>query len=475
MHVVGDVSLCASEDGRFEARGGVQAVGIRVDGLFNGNGGRFVSIHAQRSALTLESATIGGALFIRRGDGFRAEALGEVKAFGATIGGNVECSGAKLVNRRGNALWMEGAEVGGSLLLRQVDRNPFIAIGEVNLRNLKVAGSAAFDGTFSCHGTSDALDLESTHIGTLRVRLSPQSKGVVSLAGAQVDELDDFGGYGWGPEPLPNVRGTGPVGVMLKLDGFNYRRLGPWRPPRAQGLQRLGWPIRRAFGFSTPRDRWWHRVQWLERQYVGSKPVADDFFPQPHEQLAKVLHLMGHDYDARRIMTHRFAHESRCRANEFVSRFFMRLYRWGFGCGYLPIRAFTTVVLWLLIGWGGVTCALHLNHAGNVIFVRATTPVDIVRTLSKPDDAPTSSARSEPYPEFKTRDIACDEVSPVLYALDTMLPVFQLHMESKCEFTDNTRSGRIGRHVKGVFSLLGWIIVTLAALTWTGVLRREPA
>ena len=104
-----------------------------------------------------------------------------------------------------------------------------------------------------------------------------------------------------------------------------------------------------------------------------------------------------------------------------------------------------------------------------------TTPVDIVRTLSKPDDAPTSSARSEPYPEFKTRDIACDEVSPLLYALDTMLTVFQLHMESKCEFTDNTRSGRIGRLVKGVFSLLGWIIVTLAALTWTGVLRREPA
>jgi hypothetical protein len=480
--ISGDVALQSVDDCRFEARGGVCLIGSTIGGLLNCLGARLLNGNANRSALSLEGAVIGRGLFLRRVGNCRAEAVGGIRAFGAKIGGNVECYGARLVNHHGNALSLEHAEVSGSVALRaNAQHDPFHAIGRVTLWNATVTGELVCHGIFASaaavHRTkAPALSLETARIAILRMWLMAGSVGVVQLAGADVRELDDLGGSGWGTPPT-SARQDGPglAGVLLSLDGFTYGRLAQWVAPKPIGLQWITWPVLRTIGLGTDRDRWWHRSKWLERQYINDKPFPEDFFPQPHEQLAKVLRFMGHDYDARRIMTQKFAHESRCGANEAVARFFMTAYRLGFGCGYLPIRALITVVFWLLLGWASVNYAMHLNHAGDVVFVRATVPVDVVRTLSKPDEAPTSPAEESPYKEVKTRDIPCDDISPILYALDTMLPVFQLHMDGKCEFTDNTRHGRIGRHLKAGFALIGWIIVTLAALTWTGVLRREPA
>ena len=143
----------------------------------------------------------------------------------------------------------------------------------------------------------------------------------------------------------------------------------------------------------------------------------------------------------------------------------------------LGVLALVSVLAWWTLGalltWG----ALHVNTSDEAIFVRSTTGVDVVRTLSKPEDAPLKSI-SKPYEAVKPREVPCtsEEINPVLYALDTMLPVFQLHMESKCEFSGAhffwADAARLG---KAIYSLFGWIIVTLAALTWTGVLRREPS
>ena len=219
----------------------------------------------------------------------------------------------------------------------------------------------------------------------------------------------------------------------------------------------------------------------------GGTPNADNFFPQPHDQLAKVLQSMGHGYDARRITNHKFAHENHCGADEHVSRLFMRLYRWGFGCGYLPIRALVTVLLWLALGWIGVSVALDENDRHNVVLVRAATGVELIRSLSKPEEYPKSPTLDEgrdrrdprgwilaPHSRIQAREIPCDEISPLLYALDTMLPVVDLHMEEKCEFS-NDEDGPWWRFGKAVYALIGWVIVAMAALTWTGVLRREPA
>jgi hypothetical protein len=482
-HVAGDVSLCATAKARFEARGGVQLIRARIDGLLDCEGARLVTANRTRSALSADATEIGRGLFLRVDHGFRVETRGEIRLLGSTIGGNLECSGARLKNRRGNALLLDQAEISGGLYLQpHRQEHPFDALGVISLVGATVTGTMTCIGTFlnprmARDANAVALNVESARIGVLQVQLTGNSAGRVLLAGARVDGLNDNGGYGWGPEPRPTPDGRGVTGVVLRMDGFTYERLGPWTPERARGWRVFTWPVLRAIGFGTPQDRWWHRTKWLDRQCAGNKPVPDDFFPQPHEQLAKVLRSQGHDYDARRIMNHKFEHEGRCGADEMVARFFMWLYRMGFGCGYLPIRAFITVVVWWMIGWAGVTYALELNTPTEALFVRTTTGINVVRTLSKPDEAPANPADRLPYPSFKTREIACDdeEISPVLYALDTIVPVFQLHMDAKCEFSGDTERGRLWRHIKAVYALFGWIIVTLAALTWTGVLRREPS
>lgn len=61
-------------------------------------------------------ANIKGPVLLR--NGFSAE--GEVRLFGAKIGGNLECDNGSFKNANGMALTAERANVGGSVLLRNV-------------------------------------------------------------------------------------------------------------------------------------------------------------------------------------------------------------------------------------------------------------------------------------------------------------------------------------------------------------------
>lgn len=191
---------------------------------------------------------------------------------------------------------------------------------------------------------------------------------------------------------------------------------------------------------------------------------------------------MGHGADARRVLNDKFFHESRCCADEWLARQFMRIYRWGFGCGYLPMRAFATFLIWFALGWLGVSAAMEENDRNNVVLVRSATGVEIVRSLSRPEDLQRSPVFDEKrdrregpvyasVDKVSVRDIPCTDISPALYAFDTMLPVVDLHMMEKCEMAADAPGWRFG---KAIYSAIGWIITVLAALTWTGVLRRTP-
>jgi hypothetical protein len=468
--VTGSVFLSASATHRFEAKGQVNLRSAKIGSAVDCTGGYFEN--PTGDALSLDSARVARSVFLRAAGGHRFEAKGCVRIQSANVGGQLSLGGALLENPGGDALSMEHSEIRESVFLRHREGHPFESSGRILMTAAKIGSALQCYGKFNSPG--ELLNLESADIGRdFSVFLAPESSGTVSLRGAHVEELADDGGNGWSGWPTKRPADAAMAGVLLKLDGFTYERLGVWTRPAARGWQQLTWPMKRTVGLGVERDIWWHRARWLERQHVGHSPRAEDFFPQPHEQLAKVLRLMGHDYDARRIMAHKFAHESRCGANEILSRFFMFLYRVGFGCGYLPIRALVTVLAWLFLGWLCISHAVDLNDSHNVVFVRSTTGVDVVRTLSKPDEEPKSPSTHTPYSKFETRDIACDEVSPFLYALDTMLPVMQLHMEGKCEFSDS-KPGRLWRLGRAFYAMIGWIIVTLAALTWTGVLRKEP-
>lgn len=483
--VTGGVLLRSSDEVRFEAKGRVSLSGARLGGELNCSGASFDN--EDGIAFTIEGTEVQGGVYLRTGAGHRFEARGQVSLLDARIAGALDCSGANFMGMwtagttgeqparaRGMALSLERADVTGGVFLRATAKDWLDFSGTINLYGAKIG--VLVECVARITSAQDSLRFDMAVIrGRLKVHLAQGSLGEVSLRGTQVEELDDNGGDGWDGRVTGQYDSSRTNSVVLKLDGFTYQRFGEWstRPNAPTGFGHIVRIARRMAGKGMDHDIWWRRAKWLDRQCIRVGP--DEFFPQPHEQLARILRLTGHAYDARRIAIHRFEHERRCRADSVLSRPIIFLYRWLFGCGYLPVHALVTVLAWLLLGWVGVSHAIDLNESRNVVFVRSTTGVDIVRTLSRPEEAPRMPSQTGPYDRFDTRDIACDEVSPLLYALDTMLPVFQLHTEEKCEFTNNTRHGRWWRFGKAAYALIGWILVTLAALTWTGVLRKDAA
>ena len=91
--------------------------------------------------------------------------------------------------------------------------------------------------------------------------------------------------------------------------------------------------------------------------------------------------------------------------------------------------------------------------------------------------------------EDGTRGLRCsDNISPALYALDVFIPLVDLRQESKCEigrandatlyegFTiGDSRIDEValGRFFKALYALSGWLLISLAILTFSGVLQRQ--
>ena len=488
--VAGGVFL-KSDKGRFEAKGALTLAGAKIGGRLDCSGANLEN--ANGYALMMDSADITGSVFLRASDRVRFESKGTISLTDAKIIGAIDCTGAKLTGilpkkeddpPNGQALTLERAEVTGGVFLRASEANWFETVGTINLYGAKIGGALQFQGRLTSARSAIILDMAVVR-GHLRLYLVPGSSGTVSLRGTHVEELDDNGSDGWGKKPNGRPEQKDATDVVLKLDGFTYERFGEWKetPPEPTGFGRLTRFVRRVFGKGIDRGIWRRRTQWLERQYAGKKPKVDDFFPQPHEQLAKTLRLMGHSYDARRVSVHKFDHERQCRADVAYLRPFMFLYRWCFGYGYLPVNALVTVLLWLALGTAGVCWALGENRSGHVVLVRSLVPVEVLQSLTDPDAAPRSPTVDQkrdklvaghvvygPHDKVQSRDVPCSGVSPPLYALDLMLPFVGLRIADRCEMVDEFW----WLYGKAAYEMIGWLIVAMTALTWTGILRKDP-
>ena len=207
--------------------------------------------------LNLERAKIRGSVFLS--EGFHA--TGEVSLSGAVIGGQLECSNGRFDNASGHALNAQAVRVAGAVFLK----GDFHATGQVRLSGAVIGGQLTCrNGRFE-NEKGDALIAE-----RMRVKESFIWRGVrvdtgsINLNAASVGDLvDDMSSW--------------PLGGRVGLDGFTYERIA---------------------GAATPTDAK-TRLDWLSRGDTW-KGV---FFPQPYEQLAKVLGEMGHREDRRLVLT----------------------------------------------------------------------------------------------------------------------------------------------------------------------------
>jgi hypothetical protein len=314
---------------RLEARGDLLFRAATIEGLVALKGARLegdlvfdganlsnpdeICIAAERIAVR------GGALF--RG----AHLDGELVLSGGRVGGHLDLVGATIERSEGFAIEANSVTVGGDVALRHAT-----ILGGIDLQTARVGGDLDLSGAkLSAPGTM-ALNLDRTKVtAAFFLRNGAEVNGVLSLAGAEVGAIiDDPASW---PAPGELVLNRCLYGALLG-------------PAADSGL----------------------RLDWLSRQ--SPSRWGEDFWPQPYEQLAKVLREMGHDDDARTVLIEkerlsRRARRARTqnplyRALMLVNDSFLGL---ATGYGRMPLLA----LVWMFVLWAlGAMLYAHLETVG---------------------------------------------------------------------------------------------------------------
>jgi hypothetical protein len=148
-------------DGGFRAEGEVRLFGAEIGGILECSAGSFKNATGRAiDAQGLKSRDV----YLR--EGFRAE--GEVRLYGAKIIGSLECDGGKLKchapslrNIRLGALNAQGINISGAALFR----NGFKCEGEVSLFCAKIGGDVVCDGAKFTNPRGYVLNLSQADIG----------------------------------------------------------------------------------------------------------------------------------------------------------------------------------------------------------------------------------------------------------------------------------------------------------------------
>ena len=283
---------------KFHATGEVRLLGASVGGNLVCSGGTFENPNA--NALNADGIQVKGDVFLN--EGFRAS--GEVRLVGASVGGDLVCSGGTFENPDGDALSADGIQVKGGVFLRR----GFRATGMVRLVGASVGGDLdCGGGTFENPG-GWALNADGARIDCgLIMRGKFGCDSGVNLAYARVRVLADA------PASWPE-RGR------LVLDGLTYDALHGRTDATA-------------------------RLKWLERQYP-----AEHIRPQPYDQLAAVLRRMGHEGEARKVLMGKHEHQRKYGTMGKCARAWNWLMGKTIGHGYKPQRAFWLAPIFLLFG-----------------------------------------------------------------------------------------------------------------------------
>ena len=116
--------------------------------------------------------------------GFEAE--GEVRFVGAEIGGQLNCSGAKLKNAGGMALFCDGAKVTGAVFLQE----GFEAEGEVRFPDAEIGGALACNGAKLKNAGGTVLVCDSAKVtGAVLLCEGFEAEGEVRFPGAEIGQL----------------------------------------------------------------------------------------------------------------------------------------------------------------------------------------------------------------------------------------------------------------------------------------------
>jgi hypothetical protein len=132
-----------------------------------------------------------------------------------------------------------------------------------------------------------------------------------------------------------------------------------------------------------------------------------------------------------------------------LSRAMQALLEWTSGYGYSPARAGMTLVLLFLVGWAGT----ELAAAQGVFEVSRFMDASLVAESTAAAPANT-----------------CPWLEPPLYAIDMIMPVVAFGHENLCSIRADATAWA---WAATIYRLVGWVLVSIALLTFAGIMRKE--
>ncbi|HEY7147534.1 MAG TPA: hypothetical protein VH637_25075, partial [Streptosporangiaceae bacterium] len=365
---------------------------------------------------------------------------GRVNLRGATLG-SLTARGAQLRNPGGYSLSLNQALVKGSVRLV----NGFSSAGLVVLNRAAIEGSLQLTGgSFACPGPGP----QNQH-GHAIEAISASVRGGIDLGWSAVSPSVDFTDAT--TTFLADDPAAWPAGFIIA--GLSYDR---FEKP-------LGIPVQRIWDQAA-------RSAWLDRQ--------TSYDSGPYEQAARVFRQHGYASEAEDILmaqrrrARQVAHSRRMRPLRILDS----VYGFGIGYGYRPWRVMwaLTVLLVLLI--------ISLELPASQATLRANDGNGDVYTTRGLAFSPAGAARPAPVqaqgapPGHAAPPDSCGDgevrcFSPVLYAIDTVIPLISLDQRSTWYPDPHVRGGTLILWWLNLATLLGWLFSSIFALSLARLAR----
>jgi hypothetical protein len=258
----------------FESTGTIRLLGAKIKGDLSCSGAKLRV--KEGVALYADGAEIGGSVFLnafldtnsgRRED---FESTGTIRLLGARIKIGLDCSGARLEAKEGDALSADGAEIGGNVSLTK----GFTAVCTIILRSARIGGDLRFYGAevaeVNCMNLRISGDL-------LWMGIRKSGKTILRLTGAELKNLRED-------------QASRPDADNLVLDGLVYEELSLHERPSDD-------EIKKGLLSEQLKLNLMDRVDWLMLQ-----PYKRRLEPQPWMQLSKHLEGRGDRKGAKHVI-----------------------------------------------------------------------------------------------------------------------------------------------------------------------------
>jgi hypothetical protein len=388
-----------------------------------------LALHGELSHPEQESLVGGSAMTVDGDvvlDGLRTNG-GTVTLAGARLG-NLSARGARLDNPGGYSLLLSQALVRGPVRLI----SGFSSTGLVALNRTTVEGRLHFTGgSFRCPEPSPANE-----VGHAIEAISATVRGSIDLGWAAVSPSVDFTDVT--TTSLADDPATWPERFVIA--GMTYER---FERPQGAGPGRV-WDQAA-------------RCDWLRRQ--------TEFDSGPYEQAARVFRQHGYAREAEQILMAQRKHARQVGWSHaaWPHRVLDAVYA-TIGYGYRPAR-----VLWLLalllvlvtvsLELPGPRAALRANNGNGDVYATSG------RLTASSHGSPGQVATGHPARVDTCGDGEVRCFSPVLYAIDTVIPLISLDQRATWYADPDVPNGEFMLWWLNLATLLGWVLSSIFVLS----------